>query len=258
MKTQADVFYSLPEVWDFCLEKIYDKPEYVEGFIEFMKSFGISEKSLTLDAGCGSGFPSIDLIEKGYRIIGIDKSSEMVRQVQLNARKRGTSIEAYHVMWNSLSKRFDPIFDLVYCRGNSLVYAASWEQNWIVPSRSLEEISAAIKNFYEVLKPGGILYVDITNRNENLHEENIGTVNTMEGPVGITWKIEHDYKNKIRTWTIALNFLDSGIKRVYPSYSYYLDHRDLVSFFREAGFRKVDEDYPVKGEKNYNVYVGHK
>lgn len=257
MKTQEDIFYSLPEVWDFCLEKIYNKPLYVKGFIEFMGAFGITRKSLILDAGCGSGFPSIDLIKNGYKVIAVDKSSEMVRQVKINAEKRGTSIESYHTMWRDLSKKFGPVFDFVYCRGNSLVYAASWEQNWIVPSRSKEEIFNAIRNFHEILKPGGIAYVDIRKKNEKPHSENIGTVKTKNGPVGITWKIGHDYKNKIRTWTIILNFLNTEEKKTYPSYSYLLDHKDLIRLFEDAGFRKVEE-CRVKGENNYSGYIGHK
>ena len=31
---QQDIFYSLPEVWDFCLDKIYNKEKYTKGFVE--------------------------------------------------------------------------------------------------------------------------------------------------------------------------------------------------------------------------------
>lgn len=124
------IFYSLPEIWDFCLEKIYDKPVYVRGLIDLLTSCGITMKSRILDAGCGSGFPAIDLVERGYRVTASDKSSEMVRQIGLNAKGRGLKIEAHHCMWSGLERFFSKnMFDFVYCRGNSLVYAASWEQN---------------------------------------------------------------------------------------------------------------------------------
>ncbi|MBI3627366.1 MAG: class I SAM-dependent methyltransferase [Candidatus Sungbacteria bacterium] len=257
MPITQDIFYSLPEVWDFCLEKIYDKKEYIDGLIELFKKEGISKKSLILDAGCGSGFPSIDLIERGYRVIGTDKSSEMVRQVQLNAAKRKVSIEAYNTMWANLAKQFGPVFDFVYCRGNSLVYAASWEQNWIVPGRSREEIERAIQNFYAVLKPGGKLYVDVTNKDEKPHKENIGIVKTKEGEVEIVWEIEHDANAKVRTWTIALRFLDSGLRKAYPSYSYLLSHTELVDYFEKARLKDIKE-IKINGEKNYNVFLGTK
>ncbi len=252
-----DIFYTLPEVWDFCLEKIYNKPKFVKGFIKFLNNNNITNKYLILDAGCGSGFPSIDLIEKGYRVVGTDKSSEMVRQVKINAKNRNISIEAHHVMWSELSKKFDDVFDLVYCRGNSLVYAASWEQNWIVPSRSYEEIKKAASNFYQILKTGGKLYVDVTNKKEIPHKKNIGTVNTKQGPVNITWKIERDTENKIRTWTIILKFLNSGKKKIYPSYSYLIDNNELTKLLKNVGFNKVKETQ-IDGENNYSVYIAYK
>lgn len=258
MHKQTDIFYSIPEVWDFCLEKIYNKKTYVSGFIKLLNKQGVNKQSTILDAGCGSGFPAIDLIEKGYRVICTDKSSEMVRQVQLNAKKRGISIEAYHVMWSNLAKQFDNIFDFVYCRGNSLVYAASWEQNWIVPSRSRDEIFKAIQNFYNILKPKGKVYIDITNKNEKPHKEDIGTVHTKNGPVSITWEISHDIKNKIRAWTINLKFLKARKERTYHSYSYFMPHEELIDFLYTAGFRKIDKYMKVKGENNYNVFIGYK
>ena len=64
-------------------------------------------------------------------------------------------------------------FDLVYCRGNSLVYAASWEQNWVVPKRSEEEIFEAVSNFYKILREKGKLYIDITKHNEIPHKKTV-------------------------------------------------------------------------------------
>ena len=258
MKKEANIFYSLPEVWDFCLEKIYNKSEYISGFLETLQKYDITSKSLILDAGCGSGFPSLDLIEKGYHVIGTDKSSEMVRQIRINAKNRGLNIEAHHIMWAGLAEHFEPMFDLVYCRGNSLIYAASWEQNWIVPSRSREEIYKAIKNFYQIIKPGGILCLDVTNRNERPHQENIGIVETKTRPIEILWKIEHNTENKIRTWTIILKFLDTGEEKKYPSYSYLITKAELLNFLHQAGFHSIDEEVPVIGETNYNVYIAKK
>ncbi len=255
MPKSTDIFYSLPEVWDFCLEKIYDKKKYVAGLTEVLNKYSITKKSLILDAGCGSGFPSIELVKNGFRIVATDKSSEMVRQIKLNAQKAGVSIEAYNTMWADLSKRFDAVFDFGYCRGNSLIYAASWEQNWIVPKRSREEIFKAIQNFYQVLKSGGKFYIDITNKNEEPHKENIGIIKTKQGPIAIEWSIEHDTKNKIRTWTITLKFLRTGQVKKYPSHSYFMPHKELEEFFKKAGFKRIDEYVKVKGEDNYDVFV---
>lgn len=258
-KQNIDIFYSLPEVWDFCLKKLYSKREYLAGFEQVMKKLGIKKKSsLILDAGCGSGFPAVDLIKRGYRVIGIDKSSEMVRQTKINAEKQRLSIQAYNTMWSELDKEFDQIFDFVYCRGNSLIYAASWEQNWIVPKRSHEEIVKAIKNFYQALKPNGKLYIDITKRDERPYKKPIGIVQTVHGPVEITWEMGHDRKNAIRTWISHLRFLKLHTIRSYASHSYLLPHDELIKIFRATGFKKIDRYVSVRGEKNYDVFIAYK
>ncbi|MBI2140423.1 class I SAM-dependent methyltransferase [Candidatus Woesearchaeota archaeon] len=258
MAQPSGIFYSLPEVWDFCLEKIYDQEEYLKGLVSILGQRGITSRSKILDAGCGSGFPSLDLLSRGFDVTGADKSSEMIRQIRLNAKKRGLSISTAHVMWSDLSKSFKPIFDAAYCRGNSLVYAASWEQNWIVPERSREEVQKAIKNFYAVLKPKGLLYLDVTSKDEKPHKEIIGTVKTAHGDVEIEWAVQHDAKNKIRTWSIILAFPSTGEKKIYRSYSYLIDHAELVSFCREAGFKGIEQYVKVPGERNYSVFIGHK
>ena len=259
MGSKKAAFYSLPEVWDFCLEKIYNKEKYAQGLIDVMKSLGVTKKSKILDAGCGSGFPALDLIADGYTVTATDKSSEMVRQIGLNGKRRGLTVEAYHVMWAELSRFLrNESFDFIYCGGNSLVYAASWEQNWIVPARSREEIQVAIKNFYEVLSPGGHLYVDLTQKNEKPHEVDLGLMQTSQGPVRLTWRIEHNLVHKIRTWTMRLVFDETGAEKSYPSFSYLLSGDELVEFLTAAGFSKVRTGVRVVGEKNYDVFIARK
>ena len=253
------VFFTLPEIWDLCLDKIYNKPKYIQGFIDALKQYGITSESKILDAGCGSGFPPLDLIERGYHVVAADKSSEMVRQIGLNAKKRGLEVQAIHATWSEL-QRFvgQGEFDLVYCRGNSLVYAASWEQNWIVPARSMEEIQTALRNFHSVLKPGGVLYLDVTNKKEKPHVENIGTIATRHGDARLTWQIEHNVVTKVRTWTMRLIFLETGDVKTYPSYSYLLSHEELIECLTKIGFSKVRLEVKVKGENNYDVFIARK
>ena len=231
----------------------------MRGLVEILKRSGIKQKSRILDAGCGSGFPAIDLVARGYKVVGSDKSSEMVRQIGLNAKQRGLKIEAHYVMWSELENFFGKNkFDFVYCRGNSLVYAASWEQNWIVPERSREEIKLALQNFYQVLKPGGTLYIDLTNKGEKSHTEDIGTIKTIEGPVRLFWEIKRDLKHKVRTWTMYLKFFKTKETKAYPSYSYLLSHDELKDFLKEVGFSKIEANVKVHGEKNYNVFLAKK
>jgi len=56
MSPHKNTFYSVLEVWDYCLDTYYNKQQYVEGFTTFMRSKGITKHSRILDAGCVRGF----------------------------------------------------------------------------------------------------------------------------------------------------------------------------------------------------------
>jgi SAM-dependent methyltransferase len=257
--TQAtNFFYSLPEIWNFCLTKIYDKEAYVNGLEELFQQRGITKQSLILDAGCGSGFPAIDLIQRGYRVMATDKSGAMVRQVRVNAEKKHLSVEVHNIMWAGLSQQFGPVFDFLYCRGNSLIYAASWEQDSIAPERCREEIAAAIQNFYQVLKPSGQAYIDMVNNNEKPYKKVIGVFETNGGPVEIAWQTEHDGKSRVRCWTNIVKCLGSGVEKEYKTYSYFLRHQELVDLLKKAGFKRVEEGVPVAGEPHYKIFIATK
>lgn len=51
------------------------RSDYISGFFN---KFGISENAFLLDLACGTGTMSLLFKEKGYRVIGIDLSSEML------------------------------------------------------------------------------------------------------------------------------------------------------------------------------------
>lgn len=248
-------FFSLSELWDFVLEKRYNRKEIFRGFVDVLKKHGLNKSSLILDAGCGSGFMSLDLAENGFRVVATDKSYEMIRQVKINAQKKKIGIQAEQVSWSDLSKKFDPIFDFVYCRGNSLIYAASWEQNWIVPDRNLEEIKKSVKSFYNILRPGGWCYID---SNIKPYSEKLGVLKTRKGDVEVSWKAEVDSSQNLRTWTIMLKYVSSQETQEFVSYSAYLSNEEICEILHKTGFKKVEKNIPVHGEKYCDVFIAQK
>ena len=55
-----------------------------------------------------------------------------------------------------------------------------------------------------------------------------------------------------------MKFLDNRQEKKYISYSYLLDHSDLVELFKKAGFKRIEQNVKVGGEKNYDVFVAIK
>jgi len=224
-------FLTIPEIWELCLEKIYDESAYVDGLTRVLDRAGINKTSKILDASCGSGFPALDLIERNYNVVVADKSGEMIQLLKSNARKRSVPIHAEQVAWSDLAAHFGKdAFDCVLCRGNSLVYADSWEQNWMDPERSRSAIQVALQNFHIVLKLGGTLYLDVTREGEVPHTKDFGVIETAKnGHVHLTWEMRRDVQNQIRTWIVSASFMQTGTEMEYVSYSYLFRKGELES-----------------------------
>jgi SAM-dependent methyltransferase len=103
-----------------------------------------------LDASCGAGAQAIPLAGLKYQVVAVDPSPGMLKKAKEFA-------ERYHVLdritfkqgdFLSLPQVVDGQFDAVITRGNAL------------PHLLLdEEIIAALRNFFDLLRPGGTLVI---------------------------------------------------------------------------------------------------
>ncbi|MCK5130331.1 MAG: class I SAM-dependent methyltransferase [Clostridiales bacterium] len=112
-----------------------DAPESYKRFLEF-----IPEKGYILDAGCGSGRDSLFFINKGYRVLGLDASEEMVKHSEKVTRQK-----VLHTTFQEADFE-DETFDGVWARA-SLLHIHR------------EEIDTVVAKLYAALKPGGAFYV---------------------------------------------------------------------------------------------------
>src|SRR5438309_2204240 len=107
-------------LWQLCLHLEYDRAELVAGLEEWLG--GEKDKKI-LDCACGTGFPAIDLIQKGYNITCTDGSELMLKEFKRNADAAGVRASTHCIRWGDLSGHFRSEFDIVMCRGSSLIYA---------------------------------------------------------------------------------------------------------------------------------------
>lgn len=146
---------TLEEVYDYYQAAVYDRALLV-GSIE--RHIVASGSKRVLDCACGTGLPSIDLRERGYEIDCSDADQLMLDQFRRNASERGVSDSVWRLRWNELSSLHTE-YDFVMCRGNSLVYASSWEHDE-APAASVNELERHIIDISVVVRPGGYLMVD--------------------------------------------------------------------------------------------------
>lgn len=133
----------------------YERKQYLSGkrtfinvrhahVLQLIKELQIPGLSRILDAGCGPGFLTRDLLARHYIVHSVDVSEQMLEVAANNGgglfKGKQGSIEALPYEDNS--------FDVV-CSCGVIEYLPSYEK--------------AIKEFHRVLAPGGILILSTTN-----------------------------------------------------------------------------------------------
>lgn len=119
-----------------------------EGIEELLNGRGAQAGARILDAGCGSGSFALELARRGYSICGIDLSAEML--VAARERVRQAAVALPLIRGDLLAPPFGrQTFDAVLCRGvlNDILDDASR--------------AAALKALAKVLRPGGVLVMDV-------------------------------------------------------------------------------------------------
>ena len=238
----------IQSVWDICLKFEYDEDALIKSLDSFFQTF---KKKSFLDSSCGFGFATLGLYERGYDITFADGSELMLEEFRKRANAKYLDVEPVHVLWENLGTIFHNHFDVLLCRGNSLIYANSWD---IERNNSLESISLALKNFYACLKPDGLLYIDTTceeKLQKSIEETDYPPVGINGTEIKLYDKVILDKDNMFRLWrpTIYINGTSYTIQRR----SRYLPHEKLYELLLDCGFHGV-EKIDIPGE-HYDVFI---
>lgn len=244
--------HEVGSVWDLCLSAEYDRDLLVSGIAGWL---GPPDGLKLLDCACGSGFPSLDLARLGYQITCTDGSDFMLERFRRKARAMGLPIEPRQARWEELGELFTAAFDVVLCRGCSLIYAGTWDTDADPDPLALV---SAIENFVRCVRPGGRLYLDTTTE-ESLYgeypqvEEHAPRV--IEGHT-VRWReqITADTHARVRHWQVDLCIDDRSVSFVRKSH--YLPHEVFKAMLEGAGLQDVGQ-VNVPGER-YAVFSGRR
>lgn len=103
-----------------------------------------------LDVACGTFALDLPLVRRGYRVVGRDLSSDMIRIARRNLRDEG--VQANLGVGDMQSIRLGRTFDAVLCIGTAFNYLTT-----------RPEIRSAIGTFRRHLRPGGLVVLDLVN-----------------------------------------------------------------------------------------------
>ncbi len=243
---------SMGTLWDLCLTTEYDLDRAVRGLTEWL---GPPDGLRVLDCACGSGFPALDLHRLGYRLTCTDASPLMLERFRRNAQAAGVAIEPRRARWDELYTHYADMFDVVLCRGCSLIYAGTFDTD-ADPDRSVLERS--VESLVCCLRPGGRLYVD-TPEEEELHSEDPPWTEheprTIDGhSVEFRERVIADRKAGLRRWEVRLRIDGSSFD--FERRSHYMPHAEMARLLGDAGLENVGRA-DVAGER-YAVFVGER
>ncbi|MCL4418890.1 class I SAM-dependent methyltransferase [Patescibacteria group bacterium] len=202
-----------------------------------------------LDVALGDGVDTIYLLSQGFDVSSNEVDDAFREKAIENAKKSGFEIEPTSLNWRYLSKSYQPSsFDAVICLGNSLtcVYGKV---------NQLE----CLKQFYSVLKPGGVLLIDERNYQRILDNRE----KALSGELHSSGKYLYTGTNKVKASFKAITDEDIIIEYVHletDKKACYLVHPflkgGLIGLLKEAGFLKIEQysDYELGDNPQADFY----
>lgn len=219
-----DAYTSFAQVYDLFMDNVpYE--EWGEYLDKLFKEYGI-EDGLLLDLGCGTGKLTRIMAQKGYDMIGVDYSFEM-----LDIAKEASDESILYLLQDM--REFE-LYGTV--RG---IYSACDCLNYILEEDELREVFALANNY---LDPGGIFVFDMNTpyKYQELMADNTIAETREEG--SFIWENYYDEEEQINEYDLTLyikeedgrfqRFMESHYQRCY-------DLATIQRLLEEAGLEFV-------------------
>lgn len=209
---------------------------------DLLKVFTQYKVKTILDIGCGTGDHAIDLAQRGFNVVGIDRSQGMIREA--NKRKQVLSKEAlgrlkfYRGSFDGLESKFAQPFSAVLILGNTL-------------SHNPHNCQDVIKQAAKYLSKDGVLILQITNFDKVIKAKNrllsfnfaqlSGEPNKEYGFLEFYDLPIERYKTILKTFAILVSdggrrWKSSGVRNSLMAYN---NKETIGKILRRSGFTKL-------------------
>ncbi|MDD2981692.1 MAG: class I SAM-dependent methyltransferase, partial [Hespellia sp.] len=140
-----DAYTSFASVYDTFMDNVpYEEwSEYLEGFL---REYGIKD-GLLLDLGCGTGTMTEIFAARGYDMIGVDNSGEML-QIAMEKREKS----GHDILYLLQDMREFELYGTVRA-----IYSVCDSLNYIAEEEDLEQVFRWVNNY---LDPAGVFIFD--------------------------------------------------------------------------------------------------
>lgn len=241
---------------------LYNPSAYTSEIEELFEKIGINKKSLILDTCVGPGFFTTEMLRKGYNFLTADKSQGMVIPFQQELNILGIDHKTTISSWLDLPKHYEKeSFDMLFNRGNTIIYAnGGWnEAKPVDREESIGVLLKTLKIYYDLLKPGGYLYVDKF-RDSEVPDSKVSArlnIKDTKEEKDIIFTVERRPEEKVRFAQLSLRDKNNKEEPLLTGLVYDLSELEMFDILQQAGFSKV-EKLNLEEEKHFVVWLAKK
>lgn len=220
-------YRSFAHVYDLFMDNI-DYPAWCEYLTSLLKEYGV-EDGLLLELGCGTGSMTELLAEKGYDMIGVDLSADMLEEAMEKKIESG-----HDILYLLQDMRQFELYGTV--KG---IVSVCDSINYILEEEDLLQVFRLVNNY---LDPGGMFIFDLNTpyKYRNLLGEQTIAENREEG--SFIWENYFDEETDINEYGLTLFIQEEGdLYRKQEEFHYQraYDLEKIISLLKKAGLEFV-------------------
>lgn len=206
--------------------------DYIEGLFERNKI----KPQLIADLGCGTGSFCLEMSKRGYEMIGIDQSVEMLNCAKQKALEAGADI--LYLNQDMTSFELYGTVDVITCLMDSV--------NYVTYKNDLKRFFKLVNNY---LNPGGLFIFDINSpyKFEQILSTNVFCETNKD--ISYIWQNSYDKSKKLCRFDLSFFVLEGELYRRFDEIHYERCYEidEIVDMLRTAGI----SDYTVYGALKY-------
>lgn len=224
------------ENWDKEVRKLWPAA-YPESLSNKLKKLNVST---ILDCAGGTGYPSIELKNMGWNITYSDGWDTMLHFFKQRIDKAELDIPIYKSRWETLTQVVPNTYDALMCVGNSFVGINAYDTEYSIDGADAnQQMRIALREFYNMLNDGGVLYIDLFTKKHSAPEQPYSQSQTTDTHHIFT-TISYDPVRNVRTnLTTSTSLIDGSeqdvIAKVTPMFA-----EELIALLQEAGFSRIE------------------
>lgn len=217
----------LSQIYDDLMQDVNYK-QWTEYIIGLIQEQGENPKNI-LELGCGTGNITVELLEKGYEVVGVDMSEEMLEIAEEKTEKYGD--KAILIEQDITELDFD-VYEI------DTVIAVNDTFNYILEKEKLKNLLAYL---HPRIKTGGQLVFDISSEYKLRHILGKNTFGESFEDMAYLW--ENYYDEETRQVFMEINIFEKQkelYERLTESHVQKAYAKDeIIQLLKEAGFRNI-------------------